>query len=103
MPSLIDIARTTLRIRKHRATLQPGPIPRLGRRIHLGNLRMRVACNPTAEYWGWLSLMGWRECVHRNDRRHYVDLPDEAFRRLGDYQGAARESVYRKLISRHQA
>lgn len=93
-----DFARTLLKIREKRAREDPGPAPRLHGYIHYEQFRMRVTANPSAEYWNWLTLAGWRECNYPKDRRDYTDLPEGTFKALAARSSASREETYLKLM-----
>lgn len=98
MGNLVDIARTLIGIRSRRRLAEPGPPPASGALIQFAGVRMRVTSAPSEEFWAWLVLFGWRECTYPNDRRRYLDLPDEAYLRLAERRGASREAVYHQLM-----
>ncbi|MGB7301383.1 MAG: hypothetical protein WBD34_18835 [Burkholderiaceae bacterium] len=98
LPTLPDFARTLLKIRETRAKQEAGPPPRLHGFIHYDRFRMRVTSNPSAEYWNWLTLAGWRENRFPRDRRDYVDLPEATFAELAQRSSASREETYLKLM-----
>lgn len=99
MAQLSDLARRMFRMRTERTRARPGPIPRMGRYIQLDNrLRMRVTGNPSAEFWAWLTLIGWREIRHVRDRRNYIDLPERSFMELFRRDPQRRETLYDRLV-----
>ncbi|MEZ5659246.1 MAG: hypothetical protein R3E83_12170 [Burkholderiaceae bacterium] len=98
MTLLVDFARRLIGIRSRRAIEAPGPPPQAGSMLHFSGVRMRVSDTPSAEFWAWLVLMGWRECRYPGDRRQYEDLPESAFEALAVRNGASREAVYHQLM-----
>tara|TARA_R110002049_G_scaffold160023_2_gene325028 strand:- start:146 stop:469 length:324 start_codon:yes stop_codon:yes gene_type:complete len=100
MENLINGVRRAFKITKPRSVNRIGDIPRLGRRIHLDSVRMRVTLNPSEDLWIWLVKAGWRECTYPNDRRDYLDLPDRTIKELAKRDGLEREALYSKLMLR---
>lgn len=98
MAKIADLTRTMLRIRETRNRANPGPYPRLHGYIYYERYRMRVTTNPTAEYWHWLTLAGWREIQYPRDRRGYSTLPENSFKMLADRSSASREQEYIRLM-----
>ena len=98
MPKIADLTRTMLRIRETRHRANPGPYPRLHGYIYFDSYRMRVTTNPTAEFWHWLTLAGWREIQYPRDRRSYTTLPENSFKELSDRSSASREQEYITLM-----
>ncbi|MEZ5741898.1 MAG: hypothetical protein R3E68_22310 [Burkholderiaceae bacterium] len=72
----------------------------MGSHIHFDGRRMKVTEPPEPEFWAWLTLAGWRECRFSGDRRRYVNLPENAFKRLASRQSASREEYYHQLMDR---
>lgn len=102
METIINGVRRALKIKADRATMTIGEIPRLGRKIHLDALRMKVSINPSDELWIWLVKSGWRECTYPRDRRIYLDLPDRTLKELAKRDGLEREKLYANLLTRVQ-
>lgn len=69
-----DQVRTLLRIRRERSMPRPGLKPAVGARISCGDLRISVQAGLSDALWRWLTKQGWREIVHRPDRRRYRDV-----------------------------
>jgi O-methyltransferase involved in polyketide biosynthesis len=88
-----DHVRTSLKIRRKRTVTQRGRRPNPGARIARGELRMTVQAGMTAELWRWLQDLGWREILHKPDRRHYRDLPSPCFARLIECAPEERSAV----------
>ncbi len=102
MSKIADLTRTMLRIRETRHRASAGPYPRLHGYIYFDRFRMRVTTNPTAEYWHWLTLAGWREIQYPRDRRTYITLPEGSFKLLSSRTSASREQEYISLIQAHE-
>lgn len=100
METIINGVRRAFNITKPRATGEFGDVPRLGRKIHLDALRMKVSINPTDELWIWLVQVGWRECTYPRDRRVYLDLPDRTLKEIAKRNGLEREALYSQLLDR---
>ena len=94
-----DRLRTLLHIRVKREGAPMGPKPRMNSRITLAGLRMQVTSMPVDELWYFFSLQGWREILHRDDRRRYLDLPPGTFDRLARCGSGERELHYRQMIA----
>jgi hypothetical protein len=86
-----------IRVKRERASM--GTKPRMHSRITLGGMRMLVTSRPDDELWHFFSLQGWREIVHRPDRRRYADLPRISFDLLARSSGSERENRYRQIIA----
>jgi hypothetical protein len=71
----------------------------MGSKITLAGMRMRVTSAPVDELWYFFSLQGWREIIHRRDRRNYVDLPSMSFDLLARCTRGEREMRYRQVIA----
>lgn len=100
METIINGVRRALKITKPRAIGGFGDVPRLGSKIHLDALRMKVSVNPSDELWLWLVQVGWRECSYPRDRRVYLDLPDRTLKELAKRHGLEREALYGQLLER---
>lgn len=93
-----DRVRTSLKIRRARTTTQRGRRPNPGARIARGDVRMTVQAGMTAELWLWLQDTGWREIMHKPDRRRYRDLPTTCVARLIACEPDERIGVLRKYL-----
>lgn len=93
-----DHVRTSLKIRRKRGVTQRGRRPNPGARIARGDVRMTVQAGMTADLWLWLQDNGWRELVHKPDRRHYRDLPSQCVSRLIACEPDERLGVLRKYL-----
>jgi hypothetical protein len=67
--------RNALGIRKRRRLPPRGQQPVPGSLVINGDLRMPVLTGMSPHLWRWLSNLGWREAVYKNDRRSYDDVP----------------------------
>jgi hypothetical protein len=67
--------RNAFGIRKRRRLPPRGQKPTPGSLITNGDLRMPVLAGMSPQLWKWLSNLGWREAVYKNDRRNYDDVP----------------------------
>lgn len=93
-----DHVRTSLKIRAQRAVTQRGRRPNPGARIARGDVRMSVQAGMTAELWRWLQDAGWREILHKPDRRRYRDLPSQCVARLIECAPEERVAVLRRYL-----
>jgi len=73
--SLHGRIRGLFRLQKKRACPRRGPKPRIGGHVSHGDFRMTIQAGFSDELWEWLMGLGWRELVHRPERRHYRELP----------------------------
>jgi hypothetical protein len=94
-----DRLRTLLNIRVKREGAIMGAKPKVSSKITLAGMRMQVTSTPDDELWYYFSLQGWREVIHRRDRRKYVDLPLASFELLAECSSGERERRYRQLIA----
>jgi hypothetical protein len=81
---LRSLFRTAFRIRRKRALPPPGPKPGVGARIACDGCRIVVQAGMSDALWKWLASQGWREIVHRPDRRRYRDIPSSFVTELID-------------------
>jgi hypothetical protein len=81
---VFDGVRNLLNVRTPRARPGRGPKPRLGAKIALGEYRISVQSGLTDDMWSWLQEQGWREIMHRPERRRYKDVPPSLVTKLFD-------------------
>ena len=72
---LIDAIRTLLNIRRRRTPPRAWVKPARGAKIAMEDFRIVVQAGLSDELWSFLVQAGFREVVHRPDRRRYRDLP----------------------------
>lgn len=94
-----DTLRTLLHIRAKRESAIMGGKPGMNSKITLAGMRMQVTSTPVDELWYFFSLQGWREILHRHDRRRYLDLPLVSFELLARCGSGEREIRYRQMIA----
>ncbi len=72
---LFDAFRTLFNIRRRRKAPRALRKPALGAKIALEDFPIVVQAGLSDELWVFLTQAGFRELVHRPDRRRYRDLP----------------------------
>lgn len=72
---LFDAIRSLFNIRRRRKTPRASVKPALGAKIAMEDFRIVVQAGLSDELWNFLVEAGFREVVHRPDRRRYRDLP----------------------------
>ena len=86
---LLDAIRTLLKIRRRRTAPRASAKPALGAKIAMEDFRIVVQAGLSDELWIFLVQAGFREVVHRPDRRRYRDLPPSMITEL--YQAPPEE------------
>jgi hypothetical protein len=107
-----NLFRTLFRIRRKRGLPPAGQKPGVGARIACGEYRMIVQAGMTDSLWQWLAKQGWREVLHRPDRRRYRDISHAFVTELIDsapddrdqvLEAAKSEAVYRPQAGARRA
>ena len=70
-----DAIRSLFNIRRRRNLPRASAKPALGAKIAMEDFRIVVQAGLSDELWIFLTQAGFREAVHRPDRRRYRDLP----------------------------
>lgn len=94
----MGLIRNLLRKGDARRPVPVGTAPGKGAYIFKGDVRVRVDVPLSQEVWQFLTLMGWREVMHKPDRRKYFDADPTAFMRFVRASANQREMAYMGML-----
>ena len=81
---LLDAFRNLFGIRRRRTPPRASVKPALGAKIAMEDFRIVVQAGLSDELWSFLVQAGFREVVHRPERRRYRNLPPSIVSELYD-------------------